>query len=279
MLQSLNHLCSPSLDSFWCVYVFLGLRSPELDAVLWEGGNSRFFSFSHQCQEQYKNGSAQLSPNPLSTILSIYPSQIKSSFRMSLYLGVKSSDFAPEQLWASSGPGPSFSQPWLRAEHVFNAVIFTLHTLRADPKPFETSGKLSLGFNGTLIRPLISYTSIIAQQESEGRTLYIPGTFFHSYCWKMEWQTSLRYSKKVEFFSPFRVSQKSTAPFVFPLFVPSPNKHINYLLFQPFNFQLQQPYWKELLTRKRTWIQTSAKSSLIYKIMRAILVLLSHFEK
>lgn len=120
------------------------------------------------------------------------------------------------QLWH----GASFSQPCLRAAHVFNAVIFTLHALRADPKPFEISGKLSLGSNRTLISPLISYTSIIAQQESEGRTLHTPVSFFLSCYWKTEWRTSLRYSKKVGFF-PFMVSQKSTAPFVFLLFVPS----------------------------------------------------------
>lgn len=78
---------SPSLDYPRCIYVFLGLRSPELDAVTqecWKEGNSHFFSFSHQCQDQHKDGSAQLSPSPLSTILSIYPSQIKKIFPISL---------------------------------------------------------------------------------------------------------------------------------------------------------------------------------------------------
>lgn len=148
----------------------------------------------------------------------------------------------------------SFSQPCLRADHAFKAVIFALHALRADPKPFQTSGKLSLGFNGTLIRPLISYTSIIALQESEGRTLHIPVSFFFLPCyWNTEWRTSLRYSKKSVgffFFFPFTVSQKSTAPFVFLLVVPSRSQHINYSFFQPFYFQLQQPYWKGRLRRE-----------------------------
>lgn len=90
------------------------------------------------------------------------------------------------------------------AHHVFNVVIFTLYALKADPRPIEISGRLSLRFNESLIRPLISYTSIIAQQESEGRTLYDPVSIFfsweHSCSWNTMWWTSLRYTKKGFFF-------------------------------------------------------------------------------
>lgn len=122
--RSSSPFCSPSLDSFQCIYVFLGAQSwilcprcaPKREILISSPSPT---PVPGAAQEWLSTAS----PKPsLYHFLSIYPSQIKNKLSYLSLIWDNNLWLCSRDLWASSGMAGTFSQPW----HVFNAAhIYT----------------------------------------------------------------------------------------------------------------------------------------------------------